>query len=204
MNPGASERRISAIEAAIGHEFTEDLKELYLWADGQKDYIGNAKLHIHHYADGGAEAVHNIDPSPGLYLCPLFGNYSFDNLTTSLDNYIRLLDAIDRHDQREYNREIVTVRKGHPVRKQFFKQGWFPISNNSSGDFYAIDFDPPDGGTYGQVIVIGANEDERRVLASSVTELLTLASSCESLDLELTGSRSQPDPVITSFDMECW
>jgi cell wall assembly regulator SMI1 len=204
MNPGASEKRIAAIETAIGYKFTEDLKELYRWADGQRDYIRDANRRIVHYADGGADAVYDIDPTPGKYLCPLFGNYSFDSLIASLDSYLGWIDIVDELDDSEHNRESVTVRKGHTVHRQYFRKGWFPISNNSGGDSYAVDFDPPEGGTYGQVIIIGPNEDERRVLASSITELLTLASSCRTLELELYGNRAQPIPVITSFEMECW
>lgn len=202
MNPGASPRRVAAIESAIGYEFTNDLKELYMWADGERDYRRDSIRRLVHYPDGGADVVYGLDPSPGKYLCPLFGNYTFDALTESLDSYLGWLDILDDIDE-EYNRDSVTVRRGHAVYKQYFRKGWFPISNNSTGNSYAIDFDPPEGGSYGQVIMIGPDED-RRVIASSITELLNLASSCESLKIELSRDGRQSDPIFMNFDMECW
>ena len=203
MNPGASANRIAEIEASIGYEFTDDLKQLYLWADGQEKYMNKDKMTIVHYDDGGADAVYDVDPSPGKFLCPLFGHYFFDNLNDSLVSYQRWLRGIAKISD-EHNRALVTVRAGHAIHRQYFRKGWFPISNNSGGDSLAIDFDPPKDGTYGQVIIIGPNEDERRVVASSITELLTMAASCSSLQTEFMKTRSQPIPIFMDFDMECW
>ncbi len=50
-----------------------------------------------------------------------------------------------------------------------------PFSLDGGGNSYAIDLSPAPGGEYGQVILIGSDEDERRVLASSLAELLARA-----------------------------
>lgn len=204
MNPGASALKIAEVESEIGYEFTDDLKFLFLWADGQEEYINRDKMRIVHYDDGGADAVYDIDPSPGRYFCPLFGHYFFDSLDTSLASYQQWLGILADLDDDEHNRNLVTVRAGHSVHRQYFRKGWFPISNNSGGDSFAIDFDPPKNGIYGQIIVIGPNEDERRVVASSITELLTLAGNCGSLQPEFTKNGRQSSPLFMNYDMECW
>ena len=203
MNLGASETKISEIEQSIGFSFTEDLKELYLWADGQKDYIGSSAKKIVHYADGGADVVYDIDPSPGKYFCPLFGHYSFDSLDVSLRSYLQWVDIVSTssHDELIDN---ITIRSNHAVDKIYFKKGWFPISNNSAGDSFAVDFAPPEGGTYGQIIVVGPNEDERRVVARSITELLELASTCNLLKTEFMKNGRHSAPMFMDYDMECW
>lgn len=204
MNPGTSAIKIAEIESEIGYEFTDDLKQLYLWADGQETYITSEKMRIIHYDDGGADAIYDIDPSPGKYFCPLFGHYFFDSLDVSLASYREWLKILDNFDDDEHNRGMVTVRAGHAIHRQYFKKGWFPISNNSGGDSFAIDFDPPETGIYGQVIVIGPNEDERRVVASSITELLNLAASCGSLKPEFMKNGRHSKPMFMGYDMECW
>lgn len=204
MNPGASANKIAQIEASIGYEFTDDLKHLYQWADGQEEYMDKEKMRIVHYDDGGADAVYDVDPSPGKHFCNLFGHYFFDSLQTSLVSYQQWLEILDDLADDEYNRESVTVRAGHAVHRQYFRKGWFPISNNSGGDSIAIDLDPPKGGIYGQVIIIGPNESERRVVASSITELLALAASCGVLKPQFMKNRIQPVPIFMNFDIECW
>lgn len=202
MNDGASENTISEVEASIGFAFTKDLRELYSWADGQVDYIGSAKKEIVHYEDGGADVVYDIDPSPGKYLCPLFGRFSFDSLEESLGSYSRWMEIVNTSSASELL-DNITVREGHAVDKIYYKRGWFPISNNSAGDSLAVDFDPPKGGTYGQIIVIGPNEDERRVVSTSITELLIRATTCDSLNPEyVTLARNTP-PVLMDYEIEC-
>lgn len=77
MNQG-SEAKIAEIEESIGYKFTDDLKSLYHWADDPQEQRSREKMRIVHYDDGGADAVYDVDPSPGKYFCPLFGNYMME------------------------------------------------------------------------------------------------------------------------------
>jgi len=45
---------------------------------------------------------------------------------------------------------------------------WWPLAEDGGGNHLMVDLDPPPGGTVGQVLVAGPDEDERRVLAPGV------------------------------------
>ncbi len=204
LNPGASIDDIKAVESSIGYEFTDDLKALYSWADGQQEYFADADRRIVHYEDGGADMIYDLDPSPGQYLCPLLGHYFFDSLALSIKSYAGWLQIADELTEEELNHSFITVRPGHAVDRAYFKKGWLPISSDGGGNSFAVDFDPPEGGTYGQIIVMGPDEDERRVIASSITELLIRASTCDSLNPEYSNNGRGTADIFMSFDMECW
>jgi cell wall assembly regulator SMI1 len=51
---------------------------------------------------------------------------------------------------------------------------WIPFATDGGGNSLAADLAPAPGGTAGQVIVIGSEEDLRWVLAPSVLDLLRL------------------------------
>jgi hypothetical protein len=73
----------------------------------------------------------------------------------------------------------VTVRPGHPVRRESRVPGWWPPAGDGGGNQLVVDTDPPDGGTVGQIVVAGPDEDERRVLAPGIAEYLRAAADLE-------------------------
>lgn len=75
-----------------------------------------------------------------------------------------------QNEELQYS-EYITVREGHPVRRLYYHPAWFPVAKDGGGNAWAIDLDPPAGGVRGQIIQMRPDEDERRVIANSLTEL---------------------------------
>ena len=161
LNAPADDGMIAQAEVAIGYKFSEDLRRLYRIADGQ-------------------HRVQALDPAPAdaPLLLPLFGGYEFMPLDRAVDDYRAWVDALAEIGEAAASanpHEFVTRRDGDPVAAEYWRAGWFPFARDGGGNAYAADFSPLDGGTYGQVILIGPDEDERRVLAPSVEALLKTA-----------------------------
>lgn len=158
LNAPATEAAIDAAEARIGLPFPADLRKLWRRADGQRDIFGIP------------------DPTPGRILCPLFGQYSFLSVQGALNVYQGWLDIWDGGGpdfDEAFNGEAHIQRRGNdPVHREYWRPGWLPFSDDN-GNACAVDLSPAPGGTVGQVIVIGSDEDLRRVLAPSIAAFLT-------------------------------
>jgi cell wall assembly regulator SMI1 len=63
---------------------------------------------------------------------------------------------------------MITVRGGDPVHRVYTRAPWWPLAEDGGGNHLMVDLDPPPGGTVGQVLVAGPDEDERRVLAPGI------------------------------------
>lgn len=177
----ASDAEVAAFEAAVGFAIPADLKALYRRANGQK-----ASFKI-------------SDPKPGTIVTPFFGSYDFVSLEQALNAYRVWLDIYQSAGDNfasDFNQS--SAREGDPVFCEYWRPGWTPFSLDGGGNSYAVDLSPPPGGTYGQVIVIGSDEDERRVLAKSVTELLANAAAQIDVSLATKGEST----VWRCFDLE--
>jgi cell wall assembly regulator SMI1 len=153
--PPASAARIAAAEAGIGHAFPEDLRALYRFADGQLSPEETERCH------------------PGAAGAAFFGEYEFFPLADALGSY-RAWAEVSAELGASADQGI-TARAGDPVHAEYWRPGWFPFASDGGGNFYAVDLSPAPGGSYGQVIVIGRDEDERRVLAPSLSAFLAQA-----------------------------
>lgn len=157
LNPPATENAIAAVEAEIGFRLPEDLRTLYLLADGQ------------------APVSEKTDPAPGAIVTPLFGEYDFVPLSRALDDYRAWDTVIDGWGDDDPN-EFITLPEGDPpVAREYWRRGWFPFAIDGGGNAYAVDLSPVAGGTLGQIILIGSDEEERRVLAPSLTAFVAEA-----------------------------
>ncbi|MCL4714065.1 MAG: SMI1/KNR4 family protein [Hyphomonadaceae bacterium] len=156
LNAPATDATIDSLQAQIGFDLPNDLRALYLRADGQTPPFGLT------------------DPFPGEVVLPFFGTYDFISTERALGAYEQWKQIFDEAgDQFSYNfDEFCTVRDGDPVIKAYWQPGWLPFSIDGGGNSYAVDLSPPSNGSYGQVILIGPDEDERRVLAPSLCEFL--------------------------------
>ncbi|HEY5721939.1 MAG TPA: SMI1/KNR4 family protein [Allosphingosinicella sp.] len=184
LHPPATLEAIAAVEQEIGFALPDDLRGLYLKADGQKD------------------PFEIRDPSPGTLVMPFFGGYDFVPLERALSEYRNWMEVYEEggagsdasfHD-------MVTVRSGDPVHREYWRPGWFPFAVDGGGNAYAVDLSPAPGGQYGQVILIGSDEDERRVLAPSLGAFLLKASRLQNPRIE----RAPPEDHSpwASFDAE--
>lgn len=180
LRPPATPLALAAAEKEIGFALPDDLRALYLEADGQSD------------------PFEITDPSPGTLVMPFFGAYDFVPLDRALDEYRTWMGVYeDRGD--DFN-AMITVRGGDPVHREYWRPGWFPFAIDGGGNAYAVDLSPPPGGAYGQVILIGPDEDERRVLAPSLGEFLLKASRLR--DPRIDRAPPEDHSPWASFDAE--
>lgn len=152
----ATATQLDAAEGEIGFKLPEDLRALYLSFNGQPETVGAA------------------ENSSGL-IVPFFGSYDFSPLQTALANYRGWRDIYDDAGEdfdADFNQGTITTRDGDPVFAEYWRPGWFPFAVDGGGNSYAADLSPAPGGAYGQIILIGPDEDERRVLAPSLTAFL--------------------------------
>ncbi len=57
--------------------------------------------------------------------------------------------------------------RSNGVKPDWWNKKWIPFTYNGAGDHLCIDLDPAPGGSYGQVITMWHDDDEREVLATS-------------------------------------
>ena len=169
LNPAASDAEIEALELAIGYELPEELKELYKITNGQ-------------------QSPHRVEPKEGHYSVNLFGHYDFLSIDQALSSYEFQLDL--RDDLGSELDEYIFVREGDFVDRVSWQQGWFPIAGGGANQI-AVDLTPPRGGRYGQLINIGPDDDERAVLATSLSEFF-IAATNNTDDDECTLEYSEP------------
>jgi len=153
LNPPATEAEIQQLEDAIGFELPAELEALYKITNGQQD-------------------PYQVEPQTGQYAVALFGYYEFLSTTDALAAYEFQQQM---HESGGSIDDEITVRNGDPVSSVVWKEGWLPIAG-SGANHVAIDLSPLPGGTYGQLIPIGADEFERFVLASTLSEFFARAS----------------------------
>lgn len=148
FEPAASDADILTLERATGLQLPEPMKQLYHIANGQKPRSSPA----------------------------LFNNY-YEFLSTwrAADGW-RLWKSVQEDLGPDEMADIarVTVKVSQPdlVKKEYWIEGWLPFATDGGGNSLALDFMPESQGTSGQIIVIGSDEDHRRVLASGIAELL--------------------------------
>jgi cell wall assembly regulator SMI1 len=70
--------------------------------------------------------------------------------------------------------EPITVRGHDPVARVYSHPGWWPLAEDGGGNNLMVDTAPEPGGSVGQIVVAGPDEDERRVLAPDLPSYLRL------------------------------
>lgn len=178
LNPPASEAQIAALEQAVGKPLPEDLKALYRITNGQQASLGRESI-------------------KGRIAVPLFGQYDFlstDGAIAAYDSW-QLIYTQDGADFDENFNGVITVRGTDPVYREYWSPGWLPFSIDGGGNSYAVDLSPAPGGTVGQIIIMGPDEDHRRVLAPSLSAWLQQRR-LKPIALE------EHEPGFASFEME--
>lgn len=96
------------------------------------------------------------------YLIPMVQHLPLAAIASERDEMIAQLDA-------HYAGEKNVAPAVGPVRPQYWNRRWIPFAlRGGASDFYCLDLDPPEGGTYGQVISASAKNWERTVVAPDV------------------------------------
>ena len=187
VRQGASEEQISDLEQSVGARLPQEARELYRLADGQED-------------------IFKIDDlASGRVLAPLFGGYEFNSLEEIAVQWANWREIRDQHTPAELDdffNDSVEVRGHDPVRKLYTHESWIPFATDGGGNSLALDLDPTSGGTRGQIIVIGSDEDQRRVLAPGLAAFLaTLASLLDVGRLTIEPREDEERPIVF-FDIE--
>ena len=92
--------------------------------------------------------------------------------------------------------------KGHPVKKHYSHALWLPLATDGGGNSLAFDLDPASGGTRGQIIIIGADEDERRVLAPGIGAFLAGLAPLLDVGRLTIGPPEDDDRPVVFFEFE--
>jgi cell wall assembly regulator SMI1 len=157
MMPPATETELAVLEELVGTELPGDLRALYLVSNGQADWT-------------------KVQPAAGKYSVAFFGSYEFLSISAAMDEYKiwqQIRDEAGVSFHADFNEGIITSRHGDPVAPEYWQPGWLPFARDGGGNYYAVDLSPMPGGTYGQIIIAGPDEDERRVLAGSLSEFFS-------------------------------
>lgn len=149
LRPPADPAAVAAAGAASGVPFPADLVALYALADGQDRAPHAPQVFPQHRFLPVADAL------------AVWGGW-------------RDLARQEGPEGMADHAEHVTVRPGDPARREYWLPGWWPLAEDGGGNALVVDTDPADGGTVGQIVVAGPDEDQRRVLAPGVTAYLRL------------------------------
>ena len=162
LEPPAGEERIAAAENIFGKKFPDDVRHLYLLANGQKSPYKTT-----YYTDKPNLIELPFDLNPNESVGNLFGGYEFLSLDKALEQW-------KQHESilKDYNdHDFITVREGDHVLAHSLNNSWWPLAMDGGGNFYGVDMAPTEGGAVGQIILFGPDEDQRKVLGSSITDL---------------------------------
>ncbi|HEY0933083.1 MAG TPA: SMI1/KNR4 family protein [Trebonia sp.] len=165
VRPPASAQQVAEAEAAVGRPLPVDLAALYQRSDGQVDWV---------------ELIGDDVPARprGRWVTSLFGGgWTFNDLSVLLREYQGWADIRAHYSPDELADDFddaVEVRGDDPVKPLYTSADWIPFATDGGGNSLAADLAPEPGGHLGQVIVIGSDEDQRRVIAPSVLALLGL------------------------------
>jgi cell wall assembly regulator SMI1 len=85
--------------------------------------------------------------------------------------------------------EFVIVHEPNKVAKEYWHPGWWPLARDGGGNLLAVDTAPLAAGQVGQIIVMGSDEDVRRVFAPGIVAYLDALSASA---LEMHQHNDQP------------
>jgi cell wall assembly regulator SMI1 len=149
---GASltESRISELELLIGKPLPPDLKELYVFSNGEID---------------GADGI------------GVFFDYHFLSLE-AVARKMAMLDAVAEYWSRFPDAIDISSRPANAVKCVVYSSGWLPFATDGNGNYLAIDFSPAESGTPGQVISFGRDDYIYFRISESFTEFLLYVRRC--------------------------
>ena len=152
--PGATDAQLAEVETRLGRPLPDDLYQLYKIANGQIDPFD--------------------DDSFDQTFAPMFGDMLFLPLHHAQDLYSVIVDFSEMAKEEPDTFNSVDVRAEDPMHPVGYSPAWWPFASTDSY-IYAVDLDPPKGGTYGQVIFLDTAGSSRKVLASSIAEFMNEA-----------------------------
>ena len=146
LNEGVSQSDLEDLESLIGLELPQSVKDFYRVHNGQEPYWQNQQS------------------SPGMFFGWVF--VPIESIARNWQTWHELQDM-----NQDMAQDMSSYPKGH-IKNLYTNDGWIPLIDDFGGNHVGIDLDPDVKGVSGQVIIFGADEDAKRVIASSFTEFL--------------------------------
>jgi cell wall assembly regulator SMI1 len=110
----------------------------------------------------------------------LIGNWELLSVERILEEWNVWNTLYERGDFKE-----ISAEPDDGVRDTWWNPKWIPLTYSGRGDHHCMDLSPAPDGTYGQIITMWHDEEERRLLAPSFSmwfeKVVTI---CENNDLE--------------------
>ena len=138
LQPGASEARIRKLEESLSIRLPDDVKALYRLCNGQSSYDYGLL--------NGTEFL------------------SLERIQDEWSVWKGLLDA----GELVPDDSVESSRIDRGIRQVWWSPKWIPLTYNGAGDHHCLDLDPAKEGTMGQIITMWHDDDERKVVASSI------------------------------------
>ena len=152
LNPGAGENELLSLQEGLG-------------IDLPRDFIDSLK--VHNGENDGWPC--KVFADRGAYL----STEGILEIWTLLQKIASEMTAYtDQMDVEEQIREGI-VRVEGPVKPVDFSPKWVPILDCNGDVFWAIDFDPSDGGVVGQIVEVYWEGNSWKVIADSFKDLLS-------------------------------
>lgn len=145
LNPPATPAELAATEQKLGLSFPDNLRELYLRANG---------------SEGGL-----------LLGMPL---YTLAQLEAAYANWEDLIYGSGMLEESE-DEDLYSSCPPETVQLRYWVRGWIPLCGDGNGNHIACDLAPAEAGVAGQLINMGADEDDHIQLARSFGELFKLS-----------------------------
>lgn len=170
LNLPATSSEITATEQKLGLTFPQELRELYLCANG---------------SEGGL-----LLGMPLYTLAQLEAEYAgWEDLIYGSGNMLRDSE----------NEDLFSSDPPGTVQLRYWVRGWLPLCRDGGGNHIACDLAPAEAGVVGQLITMGPDEDDHIQLARSLSELWEAsARKLESGELKVDegGSWSTPNGYV--------
>lgn len=145
FNPPVEKSELDFVENRMGFNLPEELRELYLCNNGQKE--------------------NSIGMLSGLDFLPL------EELYIQWDIWRVLKDGATE-EQMKILSELCSSFPPGAIKKTYTDRGWIPITHDGGGNHIGIDLTPDCNGTKGQIINFGRDEDQKFIIARDLGEYL--------------------------------
>lgn len=169
LRPGVQEAALHEFESKHDVVLPSEFRQLYLWHDGQ---FGTSE--------------ENSGPR-----CSLFGSLNFQAFSTVrfyMESWLN--DPNQLEDWEDGRGEHPSHPEGH-IQSIYLRPWWLAFADGPSAESLCVDLEPDARGTRGQVIVWGADFDDRYVLAESLGAFFEmLLEQLERGEVRLAGSSS--------------
>ena len=144
LNPGLSEHALSAAETNAGIALPDELRQLYLLADGEKPN------------------------GVGFFFGLKF--LSFEELVKTAELW---REVVQSDTELAEDGEFHSSDPVGAITAQYINLGWIAFAHDFGGNHLSVDTAPGPAGTIGQVINSGQDEENKRVISPSLASFLS-------------------------------